>query len=266
MSTLMIKVSIEGCITGMLVNTCSAVTLVREEVWMEAKSGGACQFESPVHIVVAENGGKLNITGQYTLQIAVGPLSNDHVVSVAKNLHQECLLGADFFMCDGCVLDLQNKIMFTVQGHVHFVSSVCIEHNILVCFVALSEKTARCVCQKRRQDVKSAAGSHVKSLCTHLVCLLLILSQMTSSLAQGVHDRMAALLRKYQDVIALNDNDLGCTQLLGHHIDISDALPVRQPARRLPFHQQGEVCWLIDDMHMLWAMGIAYRISEEERR
>ena len=71
---------------------------------------------------------------------------------------------------------------------------------------------------------------------------------MTSSLAPGVQDRVAALLWKYQDVITLNDNDLGCTQLLGHRIDTSDALPVRQPARRLPFHQQGEVRGLIDDM------------------
>ncbi|KAL5505134.1 hypothetical protein EMCRGX_G006515 [Ephydatia muelleri] len=69
---------------------------------------------------------------------------------------------------------------------------------------------------------------------------------MTSSLAPGVRDRVIALLWKYQDVIAINDNDLGHTQLLGHCIDTSDALPVRQPARRLPFHQQEEVRGLID--------------------
>ena len=52
---------------------------------MEAKSG--CQLEAPVHTVVAENGRKLNITGQCTFQIAVGPLSKDHVVLVAKYLY-----------------------------------------------------------------------------------------------------------------------------------------------------------------------------------
>ena len=62
---------------------------------MEAKSGGAVQLEAPVHTVVAANGGKLINTGQCTLQIAVGPLSKDHVVLMAKNLYQECLLGAD---------------------------------------------------------------------------------------------------------------------------------------------------------------------------
>ena len=151
-STLMIKGSIEGRVTDILVDTGSAVTLVREDVWIEAKSGGACQLEAPVHMVVAANGGKLHvkITGQCTLQITVGPFSKDHVVLVAKNLHQECLLGADFLMRHGCVLDLQQKIMFTEQGPVHFVSSVCTEHNTPVCFVALSEKVTvppvRCVC------------------------------------------------------------------------------------------------------------------------
>ena len=134
-STLMIKGSIEGRVTDILVDTGSAVTLVREDVWVEAKSGGACQLEAPVHMVVAANGGKLNITGQCTVQIAVGPLSKDHVVLVAKNLHQECLLGADFLMRHGCVLDRQQKIMFTEQGPVHFVSSVCIEHNTPECLL-----------------------------------------------------------------------------------------------------------------------------------
>ena len=314
-STLMIKGSIEGRVTDILVDTGSAVTLVREDVWVEAKSGGACQLEAPVHMVVAANGGKLNITGQCTVQIAVGPLSKDHVVLVAKNLHQECLLGADFLMRHGCVLDLQQKIMFTEQGPVHFVSSVCIEHNTPVCFVALSEKVtvppnSQMCLPVKMTGPKSAAGVLVVEPCeefVHAYGLLVahsitdavanhtmvqvmnpcfapvtvhenvrvgmlhsivdcakiqparkqsrpkqaikdIIGQMTSSLAPGVQESVAALLWKYQDVIALNDNDLGCTQLLGHRIDTSDALPVRQPARRLPFHQQGEVRGLIDDM------------------
>ena len=43
------------------------------------------QLELPVHTVVAANGGKLNNTGQCTIKIAVGPLSKDHVVLMAKN-------------------------------------------------------------------------------------------------------------------------------------------------------------------------------------
>ena len=48
----------------------------------------------------------------------------------------ECLLGADFLMRHGCVLDLQQN---TKEGPVHFVSSVSSAPSTPVCFVTLSE-------------------------------------------------------------------------------------------------------------------------------
>eukprot|EP00731_Ephydatia_muelleri_P021935 Em0014g526a len=52
----------------------------------------------------------------------------------------------------------------------------------------------------------------------------------------------------FQDVIALDDSDLGRTRLTSHQINTGDTQPVRQQARRLPFHQQQEVRGLLDDM------------------
>ena len=71
-STLMIEGFLDGRVTTLLVDTGSAVTLVREDVWRDAKSGSAVQLESPVHTVVAANGGKLNVTGQCTIKIKSG--------------------------------------------------------------------------------------------------------------------------------------------------------------------------------------------------
>ena len=59
---------------------------------------------------------------------------------------------------------------------------------------------------------------------------------------------MAALLWRFEDVIGLNDNDLGRTHLVSHRIDTADARPVRQLARRLPFHLHQEVRGLVDNM------------------
>ena len=59
---------------------------------------------------------------------------------------------------------------------------------------------------------------------------------------------MAALLWRFEDVIGLNDNDLGRTHLVSHRIDTADARPVRQLARRLPFHLHQEVRGLVDYM------------------
>lgn len=81
----MINGSIDSHVTNILVDTGSEVMLVREDVWRDAKSGGAVQLEALGNIVVAANGGKLNITCQCILQITVGPLSKDHV---AKDQHQ----------------------------------------------------------------------------------------------------------------------------------------------------------------------------------
>ena len=315
-STLMIEGFLDGRVTTLLVDTGSAVTLVREDVWRDAKSGSAVQLESPVHTVVAANGGKLNITGQCTIKIAVGPLSKDHVVLVAKNLHQECLLGADFLMRHGCVLDLQQNIMFTKDGPVHLVSSVSSAHSTPVCFVTLIETvTVPPNCQmclpvkKTRHKSAPSAEVLVVEPCeefVHMYGLLVAhsitdavadqkmvqvmnpcfapitvhadvrvgvlqpvvdcaqiqnsvssrpkqaikdtIDQMTTGLAPSVKDRVAALLWRFEDVIALNDNDLGRTPLVSHRIDMADARPVRQLARRLPFHLHEEVRGLVDNM------------------
>ena len=71
---------------------------------------------------------------------------------------------------------------------------------------------------------------------------------MTDSLAPDVREKVADLLWQFQDVIALDDSDLGRTRLTSHQINTGDTQPVRQQARRLPFHQQQEVHGLLDDM------------------
>eukprot|EP00731_Ephydatia_muelleri_P007838 Em0004g176a len=71
---------------------------------------------------------------------------------------------------------------------------------------------------------------------------------MTDSLAPDVREKVADLLWQFQDVIALDDSDLGRTRLTSHQINTGDTQPVRQQARRLPFHQQQEVRGLLDYM------------------
>eukprot|EP00731_Ephydatia_muelleri_P009146 Em0004g1484a len=74
------------------------------------------------------------------------------------------------------------------------------------------------------------------------------IQQMTDSLAPDVREKVADLLWQFQDVIALDDSDLGRTRLTSHQINTGDTQPVRQQATRLPFHQQQEVRGLLDDM------------------
>ncbi|MCM8922225.1 MAG: hypothetical protein LC540_19555, partial [Candidatus Thiodiazotropha sp.] len=47
--------------------------------------------------------------------------------------------------------------------------------------------------------------------------------------------QLADLLNTYQDVFAMSSSDLGRCERVQHRIHTGDAIPVRQPARRLPF-------------------------------
>ena len=60
--------------------------------------------------------------------------------------------------------------------------------------------------------------------------------------------QLESLLREFKDVVSVGEEDLGQTELVYHKIDTGDAPPIRQPARRLPFHQKEEVCQLLDNM------------------
>ncbi|KAL5496558.1 hypothetical protein EMCRGX_G012864 [Ephydatia muelleri] len=72
-------------VTKMLVDTGSAVTLVRENV-RDVKFGNSLKLEVPANSVVAANGEKLDISGQCTMSIKVEALSQQHLVLVARNL------------------------------------------------------------------------------------------------------------------------------------------------------------------------------------
>ena len=55
-------------------------------------------------------------------------------------------------------------------------------------------------------------------------------------------------MRRYSDVITLHSGDLGRTGIVHHKIATGEAHPVKQPARRLPFHQREAVKQMLDDM------------------
>ena len=55
------------------------------------------------------------------------------------------------------------------------------------------------------------------------------------------------LLTEFQDVID-DGNNIGKTEITQHRINTGDAKPIRQPARRLPYHHREDVKTMIDDM------------------
>ena len=121
-SSLMVTGLIEGECVEMLIDTGSAVIIIREDVWRRSQESHQLQLQLPIRSVVAANGEELDLLGQSEVTLGIGGLAVKHLVLVAKGLTQECLLGANFLMQHSCVVDLQKMKLFAGGTAVSFVS------------------------------------------------------------------------------------------------------------------------------------------------
>ena len=82
----------------MLLDTGSAVTLIRQDVWEEVTNlDNTTSLEKFIALLYScYNGDRLNTLGQVVLPIHIGGLVELFPVLVACQLTQECLIGADF--------------------------------------------------------------------------------------------------------------------------------------------------------------------------
>ena len=67
-------------------------------------------------------------------------------------------------------------------------------------------------------------------------------------LTDAQQSQLYSLLLSYADLFALNEEELGRTGIIKHHIDTGDAPPVRVPPRRLPKQRQDEATKLLQHM------------------
>ena len=56
------------------------------------------------------------------------------------------------------------------------------------------------------------------------------------------------LLAKFSDVFSAGPHDLGCNDLVKHHIDTGSSKPVRQPPKRLPWAKREDAEKCIQEM------------------
>eukprot|EP00731_Ephydatia_muelleri_P025538 Em0017g621a len=214
-------------VVKILIDTGSAVTLVRDDVWKKVQQSPKT-IKAPVHSVVAANGEKLELVGQGEEAGAVllEPLDTfmeDHGLLVARSLSQ--------VSCNHLVVQVLNPgpapVVVNKDVRVGVIKPVT--DSDIVCSI---------------ESTKS--NRHVgHSECAHLIELML---QNTEHLSSYHKSQGVALLQEFEDVIAKSDDDLGQTSLSFHTIDTGDNQPIRQHARRLPFHQHKELSDLVDSM------------------
>ena len=61
-------------------------------------------------------------------------------------------------------------------------------------------------------------------------------------------EKLWVLLYEFSDITSVDNSDLGQTTLVQHEINTGDAMPIRQPPRRLPFHQRQIIQELVSNM------------------
>ena len=319
-SLLTVKGSIGGHETNMLVDTGSGVTLIREDVWKQIHAKTLGTLQPVLRSVVTASGEKLKLLGETNVKVSIGGVSGYHLVLVAQQLTQECLLGTDFLSQYGCVVDLRRHVIIAGGKDVPMVDRSEKMDNSLVCFVSTSESVEiPASCQMRLTATVSGQSWPVSEIgiveplakfmneyglvvarCISPVILGRIMIQVLNpspapvvvskkvnvgtvepvqeycckvtsaglqeernslleerietmleeavTLGDKERQRAKELLRNFKDIIALSDDDLGRTRLLYHHIRTGDTQPIRQRARRLPFHQHSQVRKLLNDM------------------
>ena len=80
---------------------------------------------------------EVGLVEQCALVIRVRGLSAVHMVLIATSLTRECLVGADFLSQQGCVLDMQQKVLYAGGQQVHMCTREHVDNA--VCFVSMAE-------------------------------------------------------------------------------------------------------------------------------
>ena len=67
-------------------------------------------------------------------------------------------------------------------------------------------------------------------------------------LDQGELNELKQLVMEFDDVFALTDDELDCTDVVTHKIDTGDHPPIKQYPRRTPFVQCAKIASMVADM------------------
>ena len=96
-------------------------------------------------------------------------------------------------------------------------------------------------------DSDSADAVKVEDRCEKLLEVLGLNSASVGDLTAEKLKQLQDLIKANHDVFALDDTELGCTGVVKHTVDTEDHIPIKQPARRLPFVHR-ELSNMMDDL------------------
>ena len=89
-------------------------------------------------------------------------------------------------------------------------------------------------CEVAQAQVEKCDDDVMKLRCECLTTML-GLNGRVHGLSTDQLEKMKGVVEENHDVFALDDNELGCTDIVQHVINTGDHPPIKQPVRRLPF-------------------------------
>ena len=128
-------------------------------------------------------------------------------------IKDECILGLDFLRHNHCLLDFDRHSLVMGSG---------IELNL----------------RKLSVSCEVALPNVLKEM----------VNKVSTGIDEGEKKDLATLIGKYQDVFVTNEKELGRTAILQHRINTGDAMPIKQPVRRLPFAKQQVAEEIVQDL------------------
>ena len=88
------------------------------------------QMTSPnTPTAIAANGAPLELVGQTTIPISIGKFNTSHLFTVALNVTVDCILGIDFLMQHGAVIDCKQKCVMMDGITLPFLGPTSIDDN-----------------------------------------------------------------------------------------------------------------------------------------
>uniref|UniRef100_A0A5S6QFV4 RNA-directed DNA polymerase n=1 Tax=Trichuris muris TaxID=70415 RepID=A0A5S6QFV4_TRIMR len=147
---------------------------------------------------------------------------------VTKNFAYHAILGCDFLLKYGCVIDMQNRqlTMGNSDKRIQLVSCHLSALTLTTSFLSIDSL------QPSEKDAK----------------LCFMINESSDHLTGEQKQRFQHLVDDFQHAFAWSDGNLGRTTILKYRIDTGSAKPVRQMPRRLSPLEREEVAQMIRNM------------------
>ncbi|KRY64642.1 Retrovirus-related Pol polyprotein from transposon [Trichinella pseudospiralis] len=136
-SSIFVQANVAGTDSQLLLDTGAAVTLISEDLFNSLSPKRELQ---PVYVrLLSASGNPLDVLGTCRLPIRFAAQSFAHTLFVTRNLAFPGLLGADFLLSNGCVINLDDNVLRVGSTEVH------LEHASQIRTADTSTKPCRAV-------------------------------------------------------------------------------------------------------------------------